>query len=110
MVDSLVDAVAVLQRRTLPLELLGKTVKVGKAPQQVLLARLPELRVAHEALHQVQPAANTTDEASGGETRRSGFKPSPLLNPGSVQQRLFDPLLDQPLALRRAALVQKSGQ
>lgn len=73
MVHGLVDAVAVLQRGALALELPGETVEVGEAPQQVLLARLPELRVAHQALHQVQPAANTGDEAGGGGTRRPGF-------------------------------------
>lgn len=35
---------------------------------------------------------------------------SPLPDPGGVQKRLFDPLVEQPLALRRAALVQKSSQ
>lgn len=66
----LVDAVAVLQRRRLAVELLGQAVEVGEAPQQVLLARLPELRVAHEALHQVQPAGARARSAVGGEKRR----------------------------------------
>lgn len=59
MADSLVDAVAVLQRCGVTVELLGQTVEIGEPPQQVLLTGLPELRVAHEALHQVQPQTHT---------------------------------------------------
>lgn len=57
----LVDAVAVLQGGAVAVELLGQAVQVGEAAQQVVLARLPELRVAHKALHQVQPGQ--TDRA-----------------------------------------------
>ncbi|TNN73929.1 hypothetical protein EYF80_015946 [Liparis tanakae] len=52
----LVDAVAVLQRGGVTVQLLGQTVKIRKPPQQVLPTGLPQLRVAHQALHQVQPA------------------------------------------------------
>lgn len=55
----LVDAVAVLQRCGVTVELLGETVEIGEPPQQVLLTGLPELRIAHEALHQVQPQTHT---------------------------------------------------
>lgn len=51
----LVDPIAVLQGGAVAVELLGQPVQVGEAAQQVVLARLSELRVAHEALHQVQP-------------------------------------------------------
>lgn len=51
----LVDAVAVLQGGAVAVELLGQAVQVGEATQQVVLARLPELRVTHKAFHQVKP-------------------------------------------------------
>lgn len=51
----LVDAIAVLQGGTVAVKLLGQAVQVREAPQQVVLARLPELSVTHKALHQVQP-------------------------------------------------------
>lgn len=59
MAHGLVDAVAVLQRCGVTVELLGETVEIGEPPQQVLLTGLPELRIAHEALHQVQPQTHT---------------------------------------------------
>lgn len=59
MAHGLVDAVAVLQRCSVTVELLGQTVEIGEPPQQVLLTGLPELRIAHEALHQVQPQTHT---------------------------------------------------
>lgn len=72
MPERLVDAVAVLQRGRLTVELLGEPVEVRKAPQQVLPTRLPELRVAHEALHQVQPAlANTLPAVTGRAAGRA---------------------------------------
>lgn len=55
MAHSLVDAVAVLQRGGVPMELLGQAVKIRKASQQVLLTGLPQLGVTHKTLHQVQP-------------------------------------------------------
>lgn len=63
----LVDAVAVLQGGAVAVELLGQAVQVGEAAQQVVLARLPELRVTHEALHQVQPG-----RTDGWRDRQSG--------------------------------------
>lgn len=65
MADSLVDAVAVLQRRALTVELLGQAVKVREAPQEVLLTRLPEFGVTHEALHQVQPCTRAGVNVAG---------------------------------------------
>lgn len=53
--NGLVDAVAVLQGGAVAVELLGQAVQVGEATQQVVLARLPELRVTHKAFHQVKP-------------------------------------------------------
>ena len=106
--DGLVDAVAVLQRGGLTVQLLGKTVEVRKASQQVLLTRLPELRVTHQTLHQVQPAR--ADTLRAGAAAAAAAAASPLLDPRRVQERLFDPLVEQPLALRRAAPVQEAGQ
>jgi len=45
------DTVAVLQRRSVAVKLLGEAVKIRKAPQQILLTSLPQLRVAHKTLH-----------------------------------------------------------